>query len=67
MKTAMGSGRNVPFDGTNGLNATKKARELNSFPEHAIFNHILPFDFNFRIKKKSLILNSIEKLYNAFK
>ena len=40
------------FDGQYGLNANKKAGEINSFPEHAIFYHISPFDLNFRIQKK---------------
>ena len=56
----MKSQLNVLFDGLNELNAIKKAREINSFSEHAISYHILPFDLDFRIRKKSVMLNSIK-------
>ena len=56
----MESQENLLFDGLYGLNAIEKAEEINSFPQNAIFFHISPFDFNFRIRKKSFLLNSIE-------
>ena len=55
MKTAMESQGNLLFDGSYGLNAIEKAREINSFPQHAIFFHISPFDFNFGIRKNPYI------------
>ena len=63
----MGSQLNVLFNGLYGVNANKEVRGINSYLEYAIFYHILPFDFNFRIRKKSVKLNSIEKFYEAFK
>ena len=32
----------------------KNTAGKNEFPEHAIFYHISPFDFNFQIRKNSL-------------
>ena len=56
----MKSQLDVEYDSLNGLIANKKAGKINSFPEHAIFYRILPFDFDFRIRKKSVTLNSIK-------
>ena len=56
----MKSHLDVEYDSLNGLNANKKAGEINSFPEHVIFYHISPFDLNFRIWKKYVKFDEID-------